>query len=255
MCTVTFYPISDNHYYLSMNRDEARTRSRARPPEPGTSGTVSYVRPIDGDKGGTWIGVNQHGLSLCIMNWHSVKQPIGDSNEFISRGWIIPNLMDSINLEDCDHQLKQLSLDKTKPFRLLGIQPSPLAAKEWSWDMHELHVRNLPVKQNIWTSSGWKPDHVHNTRKRVFDKFWHHHDLIDVGNIQTLHATQLPEPGPLAISMSHPKAMTVSNTIIELTPTETIMHYLDGFPAKSKDWYRINLKGRYAAKFTQGTVK
>jgi hypothetical protein len=187
------------------------------------------------------------------MNWHSVKQPTGDNNEFVSRGWIIPNLMDSTDLEECTHQLMQLSLDKTKPFRLLGVQAGPSVVKEWSWDMHKLHLKNLPVKQNIWTSSGWKSAHVHNARKHVFENFWRRQDEINVENIQTLHATQLPEPGPLAISMSHPNAMTVSNTIIALTPTETVMHYIDGFPAKSNDRYRINLKRREVAKFARST--
>ena len=255
MCTVTFYPISINHYYLSMNRDEARTRAHAKSPEIGISGTIHYIRPIDGDKGGTWIGCNQHGLSLCVMNWHSVEQPGGDDNKFISRGWIIPNLMDSTDLEECDYQLRQLALNQTKPFRLLGIQPAPLAINEWSWDMHDLLKKTLPVKRNIWTSSGWKPAHVHETRRRVFENFWRHQDEINLGNIQTLHATQLPEPGPLAISMSHPKAMSVSNTIIELTPEKTVMHYLDGFPAKSKEWTETGMQRKPVSDMDEVVVK
>lgn len=242
MCTITFYPVSADHYFLSMNRDEARTRSHADPPQTGLSGMTRYIHPIDGDKGGTWIGVNQYGISLSIMNWHSAQQPDGNNNEFISRGWIIPNLMDSVDLGDCDRQLHQLSLAKTKPFRMLAVQPSPLRIVEWLWDMNELRMKKQPTKRSIWTSSGWKPHHVHNTRKRIFENFWKHHDEVSIDNIEVLHATQLPAPGPLAISMSHPKAMSVSNTIVEVSPEKAVMHYLDGFPAKSKNWYQTEIK-------------
>jgi len=225
-----------------MNRDEARTRSAALQPGIGYSGKIQYARPVDGEKGGTWIGVNQYGLSICIMNWYGVSQPDGDKNDFISRGWIIPNLMDSVNLVDCEQQLQQLSLRKIRPFRLLAIQTNPIQVKEWYWDMNHLRPESQPAEQNIWTSSGWKPKHVHNVRKRVFDNFWKVQGEVTLDKIQTLHATQLPEPGPLAISMSHSKAMSVSNTIIETTSVKAVMHYLDGFPAKSHNWHRVDLR-------------
>ncbi len=241
MCTISFYPITDSYYFLSMNRDEARTRTSALPPHTSYSGKTLYIRPLDGEKGGTWIGVNQQGLSMCVMNWYGAQQPDGDSNYFISRGWIIPNLMDSVDLNDCDKQLHQLVNQKIRPFRLLAVQPDPIQVKEWYWDMNQLQTKALPAKQSIWTSSGWEPEHVHRVRKRVFENFWKAQDEVTFDKIKALHATQLPEPGPLAISMSHPKAMSVSNTIIEVAGEKAAMHYLDGFPAKSHDWHRLEM--------------
>ena len=42
--------------------------NRLSDPRIGDVRGVSFVAPIDGDHGGSWIGVNQFGLTLCLLN-------------------------------------------------------------------------------------------------------------------------------------------------------------------------------------------
>ncbi len=242
MCTVTFYPGSDHHYRLSMNRDEARTRARADPPKAGICGKTPYLRPIDGSKGGTWIGVNRYGVSMCLMNHYQAPQPGGPETDFISRGWLIPNLMDAADLQDLRRQMAHLSLKRIKPFRLLVVQPDPLEVMIFQWNMRNIESEEQEVRKAIWTSAGQHASLVQKVRSQVFEDFWKEKQAVTLDNIKALHATQLPEPGPLAISMSHPKAMSVSNTIIEVSAEKAVMHYLDGFPADSTRWHESALE-------------
>lgn len=67
MCTVTWTRTSGG-YHLFMNRDELWTRGVAEGPALREGGAVRYLAPIDSDAGGTWIGVNAYGVTLCLLN-------------------------------------------------------------------------------------------------------------------------------------------------------------------------------------------
>ncbi|MBI4909752.1 MAG: hypothetical protein HY820_39405, partial [Acidobacteria bacterium] len=55
-------------YQVLCNRDEKKTRRKALPPVVNTRQGVRYIAPADGDHGGTWIAVNDRGLTLCLLN-------------------------------------------------------------------------------------------------------------------------------------------------------------------------------------------
>jgi hypothetical protein len=66
MCTVSWVHQKDGYQLLS-NRDEKHTRKPALAPSLRQQRQVRFLAPIDGDQGGSWIGVNQFGLSLCLL--------------------------------------------------------------------------------------------------------------------------------------------------------------------------------------------
>src|SRR5687768_12141538 len=91
MCTVS-WSHQDDGYHLLCNRDERHTRKPARPPRVHERSDVRFIAPIDGDHGGSWIGVNQFGLSLCLLNrYQDGEQSATGSNK--SRGLLLAGLM------------------------------------------------------------------------------------------------------------------------------------------------------------------
>src|SRR5260221_11105891 len=67
MCTVSWLH-EDDGYHLLCNRDEKLSRAPALPPRIQERNGVRYVAPIDGNFGGAWIGANEFGVSICLLN-------------------------------------------------------------------------------------------------------------------------------------------------------------------------------------------
>ncbi len=67
MCTVTWLQNADG-YEVFCNRDELKTRKPALPPAYAERNGVRYLAPIDLDGGGSWFGVNEFGVTLCLVN-------------------------------------------------------------------------------------------------------------------------------------------------------------------------------------------
>lgn len=245
MCTVTYYPIDNEFYILSTNRDELKARAKATPPQVNITDEVRFVRPVDGEKGGTWIAVNEYKLSLNILNWFQAYDQRTDykSDYYSSRGQIIHDLISSKTLEECNKRLKTIDLEHFAPFRLLGFQVNPLKIIHWSWDGKDLKQTGQSIKPHIWISAGFDYTKVLRLRKEAFSRFLDEQNPLTIEGIKKLHASQYPEKGHFAISMSHERAQSVSNTIIDVQKDCPVMYYLDGFPAESQKWTDISLPG------------
>ena len=64
-------------FRLFFNRDERRTRRPAIPPAVHRKGDTRFIAPRDGDFGGSWLGVNEHGVSLCLLNGYAAEDETG----------------------------------------------------------------------------------------------------------------------------------------------------------------------------------
>ena len=94
MCSVSFLPLAEG-FHLLMNRDEKLTRPEALPPALRRCGKFSALYPRE-PGGGTWIGCNETGLGLALINWYS-RPHFGAS---LSRGVIIPALLEAATLRE-----------------------------------------------------------------------------------------------------------------------------------------------------------
>ncbi len=74
MCTVSWL-LHDAGYEVFFNRDEQKGRAIANPPAVFDREGTRYMMPVDPDGGGTWIAMNQHGLSLCLLNYYQGDIP------------------------------------------------------------------------------------------------------------------------------------------------------------------------------------
>lgn len=231
MCTVTFFPGTKDGYILSMNRDELKTRAPGLPPEARTNGNVRYICPVDGNEKGTWIGVNEYHVALCLVNWFQAYDPETDQNNYRTRGEIIPGLLSNRTLAGCENELTSLQLNHYRPFRLLGFQDDPFRVLQWKWNGSLLEKIEEAPQANIWTSSGFDWEHVHQSRRKIFKKFHKMHPHPTVDQVRELHASTEPKKGIYSIAMWHDLAQSVSNTIIDATGDTPVMHYIDGYPA------------------------
>ena len=76
-----------DRFQLFFNRDEARRRGPASSPELRREDEATWAAPTDGDFGGSWIGVNDHGLVICLLNGYADDAGSTEaSGDFTSRG-------------------------------------------------------------------------------------------------------------------------------------------------------------------------
>ena len=119
MCTVSWLRQADG-YVLLCNRDERHTRKPAGDPRIGDVRGVSFVAPIDGDHGGSWIGVNQFGLTLCLLNRYD-DLSADPSRDYTSRGLLLTDLLDCRDGSQISTRVTEAGLDRFRPFTLLAL--------------------------------------------------------------------------------------------------------------------------------------
>src|SRR5262245_37882713 len=117
MCTVTL--IARRHgYALGMNRDEKLTRPPALPPQRHRLARRETLFPSE-PGGGTWIGVNDGGASLALINWYSVAARV--VGQTTSRGEIVKLALPFDSSDLVDAALAEFPLERVNPFRLIGV--------------------------------------------------------------------------------------------------------------------------------------
>src|SRR6266516_3298581 len=93
MCTVTFIA-RRRGYCLGMNRDEKLTRPTGLPPRKKIMDGRAVISPSE-PGGGTWIAVNDHGVTLALINWYSITARVG--GKAVSRGEVINSMSAAIS--------------------------------------------------------------------------------------------------------------------------------------------------------------
>jgi hypothetical protein len=218
MCTATWL-MADNGYELFCNRDERRTRRPALPPQLQQRAGVRFIAPRDADAGGSWIAVNEFGLSLCLLNHYpeAVASAVPsrnvsrasavDSGRYTSRGLLLTSLTGHTAPVEVARTLWSMDLRCYKPFLLLILsrQSMPLLLK---WDGRNISgdVRpQMPV-----TTSSFDTAHVIRARQERFAQL----RQLDAPTLRRYHLTA---GNADAVCMSRPDAHTVSFSHIRVT--------------------------------------
>jgi uncharacterized protein with NRDE domain len=114
MCTLlALVPPPGGVLQIAANRDEFL----ARPASPPAlwPGLPAVLAPKDELAGGTWLGVNAHGLFVCITNRHGVER----DNQLASRGQLVAEALRMPSVEALHQRLQQLGPRVYNPFHLL----------------------------------------------------------------------------------------------------------------------------------------
>jgi hypothetical protein len=209
-----------------MNRDAQLSRGRALPPRPFSFTNTRALYPAE-PSGLTWIGLNNAGVSLALLNR---SENFGCSS-LRSRGELIPQLIGALSADEIEKRIRNLDLDY-KPFRLIGIFLRERAIREWRWSGEELRPLRRPWKRRSWFSSSLSDAMATRMRATRLRKLWSvatfHPD-----SLREMHASHLPTPGPFSICMHRSGAATLSYTEIRVESDLALMTYAPGAPCSS----------------------
>jgi len=233
MCTLSWV-FEHQDYRVYFNRDESRERQTAIPPRVHKKQMgVEFIAPIDAEAGGSWIAVNQYGLSVCLLNYYQGSEPV-DSASKLTRGAIVISLIGSMNFDELEQRLNKLELTVFAGFTLVVFQKG--AVKGWQWDGDTLQAI-APTPPLI--SSLLHKDVVLAKRKHYFERLPDLHPKT----LEAFHSSHFEnevrqESGELlaecSVCMHRDNAQTVSLSVIEVNSECVSMTYTQGSPCSSR---------------------
>ena len=169
MCTVSIFPGEENSnsFLLSFNRDEAVDRQTFAPTRHYVNG-CEMIFPKDAVAGGTWLGVSDKKRLVGIINGefkaHKRNPPYQKSRGVIVKEFLAAEAIE-VYAENYDFN---------------GIEPFTMICADWSlglvitemvWDAKKLHLRHIPLKPQIWSSSPLYDANIKKRRENWFDDF------------------------------------------------------------------------------------
>ena len=216
MCTLTI--LRENERLLvTMNRDDIATRAEAAPSLWPNADPV-FAAPKDLQAGGTWIGVNAHGVIACLLNRYDAA-PAGRT----SRGAIVLTAMRAASVEDACATLSALDHSAYSPFTCVIADRRGAARLDWTGSRFDRS--DLPIGPDaMLTSSSWQFDEVKAQREALFREIWSNGESAS-DRLAAFHCRRESAHDSWAPMMQRPQSQTKSITQIELTPIAAEMRY------------------------------
>ncbi|MDX2154199.1 MAG: NRDE family protein [Bryobacteraceae bacterium] len=213
MCTVSWLAGGDG-YTLRCNRDEKRRRAPASSPRMQRTGGLRVIAPKDPEGGGTWISVNECGLSLCLLN----GAPGGEGS--VSRGLLVSGLAALPDGEAVAEAMAARDLQGRAAFTLLVLEPGS-DGLAFEWDGQLLRRRQAVCSPLI--SSSFDPDGVRESRLRAFKR---------EPDLERFHASHGERASAYSPCMHREDAETVSFSRIEVTKERVRFSYRGSAPCR-----------------------
>lgn len=221
MCTVTIVP-HERGVRLLCNRDERRTRPAALPPQVHTLERHRAIFPVDPQGGGTWVGVNDSGLIVAILNLQRAglrdwQLEVGSWRLSRSRGLVVTELLRRRSLPDAAAAVKSRDLTAFEPFRAVLVQDGHVGLVT--------HAGNAPVLWSVlpvsvprlFTSSSLGDEFVGPPRRRLFERMVIRSRDGWLRGQARFHDHQWSHRPEISVRMERDDALTVSRTTIDIT--------------------------------------
>lgn len=240
MCTVTFIA-RRNGYALGMNRDEKLARVAALPAARHRLASRDVLFPSE-PSGGTWIGVNDAGTTLALINWYSVSARV--AAHAVSRGEVVKLALTSDSPALVEGALKELLLVQVNPFRLIGAFPLHKAVIEWRWNLKRLERIEHHWRTNTWISSSFDEPGAQQERGKAFKEALRQSSVETADWLCQLHRSHIPKRSPYSTCMHREDAATVSYTELIVSRHKAIMRYTPGAPCCTPPASDIRLRLR-----------
>lgn len=221
MCTLTIIEHPDGGYRAVQNRDEERSRGTAYPPawrslDPASNESKRVLHPTDSDAGGTWICVNDAGITTGVLNFR--KNDVVNPNPTRSRGEIPLLMTQQPDLESMLEMLQSMDLSAYSCFtgyaiRVIDGRTSVLVVE---WDLSELRVvrrPEQPFEPIAIASSGLGDEHV-QVRLPLFDEMVRPQPTPELQD--AYHHHRWDDRPQYSVMMSRKDARTVSIVTIEV---------------------------------------
>jgi uncharacterized protein with NRDE domain len=227
MCTVSWLHTADG-YELFCNRDERKSRPVAWGPRVRYLRGVKFIAPLDAQHGGSWLAVNQFGLTLCLLNlYDAVAQT---NRDFISRGLLLTDLLDSPHVHLVAERLAHAPLASFHPFTLVVSQPR-VTPQLYHWNGATL--QNTATALPMMTSSSWETANVIAQREALFRERLAGATAPDAALLRRFHQSHEPLVPAAAVCMHRANAATVSFSHIAVTRTAITFAYTPHAPCSA----------------------
>ncbi len=181
MCTLTFVPLENKNFLLTSSRDEQKTRKNSELPSFTTLNNTKILRPVDGDAGGSWIGITDKGRTLCLLNGafqkHNRNTPYRKS-----RGIILMELLAA----NSEKEIENYDFDKIESFTLIWIEKNQsknikegeknnsISLTEYRWveEENKLYKKNVDTNfAYIWSSATLYTSEIAEKREEWFEEW------------------------------------------------------------------------------------
>ena len=209
-------PLDNGGWRALFNRDEQRARLPARRPEQRMCGDQLGLFPVDPSSNGTWIGKNNAGLAIALLNrnvhtasnWQRTKAP----SPTVSRGTIIPHLLAGTSREQAEHHLQELPIERMPHFQLIILHAAHYVY--WEWDGDEFAQKDCsPIQKPIhWSSSGLGDDLVRGPRAQRFNDIFRENPECLTAAQDAFHRDRTGQNSATWVNMTREDARTVSHT-------------------------------------------
>lgn len=211
MCSVSWCRESVG-YELVFSRDEQRSRALAHPPARVGNTRPERLAPLDPTGGGTWITLNAHGLTVCVLNGRELPERPSASRPVVSRGRLPIALADAASVDDCAARLRDaLALAEFRPVTVLAFDPSRQCG--WAWDGRSLRELPLDLGAGFVSSSSFESERIVATRQEWYQKWraglgrspsgddlWRLH--LDAGRSATAETVRMSRPDARTVSLT-----------------------------------------------------
>jgi hypothetical protein len=230
MCTATWIRVRGG-YEVFFNRDELATRKPALPPTVRERDGVRFLAPVDGDAGGTWIGVNEHGIAVGLANGPR-ESDAGGERKFRSRGLLVLDLLASTPFGDVGRRLSSVDPSIYRSFALFAIGPGGEAG---IWSSDGKQIARLPGGHEgaLLFSSSRDAERARKERQALLERMTRANGGLDAELLAAFHASHEPERGAFSPCMHREDASTVSFTRIRVGERDVEMQYRAGSPCEA----------------------
>ena len=154
-------------YELWFNRDEVVSRAAELPPRhwPGAETGSGFIAPVDGARGGTWLAVNERGMTVALLNDYGVSwRPASPSR---SRGDVVVAVARLAGIAGAGALLAADALRNTAAFTLVVLEAGGSGAS-WNWDgTRVLETRGEGVAE-FFSSSSYRTAEVIAARAAAY---------------------------------------------------------------------------------------
>jgi len=220
MCTVIYIPNNKKVLFASL-RDESPARARAIAPEIYTKGNISFLSPKDPMAGGTWIGTNNSGNTIILLNGGFENHSRKDTY-LKSRGIIVSELLAT---ESPVEEWKLIDMEGIEPFTLIIWSDEALFQLVWDGiQKHEIiQDKNIP---HIWSSSTLYNTAIKKHREELFWQWIVEEPFVSKQSVLNFFKTFTNEQNGFIMNRDE-KIKTLSYTSIEINDNNTTMSYYD----------------------------
>jgi hypothetical protein len=221
VCTVAILPLAGGGFLLGHNRDESVRRSRGIPPRRYLRDGRAFLAPRDPDGGGTWIGLNEAGAAMCLLN-AAEPDPARLPPVPLSRGRILWEILhlDTLDAVVASLRRSRPRLSEVRAFDLVAAAPrrSGARAVRIRWDGRRL--REEPGRPPaLFVSSGFDPSGAERARGAAWRSFLEAiRGRSDPDALRDALAAWMaghaPGKGALSVCMHRREARTVSRSLV-----------------------------------------